>query len=133
MERKNIRKKLTSLFQHHPEIKLAYLFGSQAKGKKGPLSDYDFAIYMEAGDKRKAFEIRLQLLGEMSKILHTDKIDLIILNNVMSPELKYNIIKEGNLIFERKPYKLLVEPKILIEYFDFYSLLLRHELTRVKI
>jgi len=133
MKRENIRKKLNSLFQQYPEIKLVYLFGSQAKGKKGPLSDYDFAIYIEVGDKRKVFEIRLQLLGEISKILHTDKIDLIILNKVMAPELKYNIIKEGNLIFERKPYKLLVEPKILNEYFDFYFLLMRHQLTRVRI
>ena len=133
MKRENIRKKLNSLFQQYPEIKLVYLFGSQAKGKKGPLSDYDFAIYIEVGDKRKVFEIRLQLLGEISKILHTDKIDLIILNKVMAPELKYNIIKEGNLIFERKLYKLLVEPKILNEYFDFYFLLMRHQLTRVRI
>jgi len=132
MKRKNIRNKLNRLFQQYPEIKLVYLFGSQARGKKGLLSDYDFAIYIEAGDKRKIFEIKLQLLGEISRILHTDKIDLIILNCVREPELKYNIIKEGNLIFEKKPYKLLVEPKILNEYFDFYALLLRHQLTRVR-
>ena len=48
-----------------------------------------------------------------------------------SPELKFNVIKEGKLIYEVEPYKVIIEPKILNEYFDFHSLLLRYGLTRV--
>ena len=34
-----------------PEIKLAYFFGSKARGDGGQLSDYDFAFYV--GEKTK--------------------------------------------------------------------------------
>lgn len=39
------------LFENYPEIKLVYLFGSQAEGKTGPMSDYDFAIYFDEKTK----------------------------------------------------------------------------------
>jgi hypothetical protein len=48
-------------------------------------------------------------------------------------KLKYSIIKDGNLIFEKEPFKVIVEPKILNEYFDFHAMLLRHRLTRENI
>jgi len=133
MKRKDLREKLLPVFQKHPEIKLVYLFGSQVKAKSGPLSDYDFALYLGEKNKRKIFEIKLQLLSEIGQILQSDKIDLVILNTVEAPELKYNIIKEGKLIFEREPYKILVEPRILNEYFYVYSFLVRNKLTKVRI
>jgi Nucleotidyltransferase domain. len=133
MKKKELSKKLLPVFRKHPEVKLAYLFGSRVKAKTGPLSDYDFAIYLEEEDKRIIFEIKLQLLSEIGRVLQSDKIDLVILNTVESPELKYNIIKEGELIFEREPYRILVEPRILNEYFDFYSFLVRNKLTKVRI
>lgn len=133
MKRKEIAEKLLPVFQKHPEIKLVYLFGSRVKAKCGPLSDYDFALYLEEKDKKKIFEIKLQLLSEIGQILGSDKIDLVILNTVEAPELKYNIIKEGKLIFEREPYKILVEPRILNEYFDFHLLLVRNKLTKARI
>lgn len=135
-------KKLKSLFKKIPEIKLAYFFGSKAKGEAGPLSDYDFAFYLApetakfpprygAKDKQKMFELKLLLINKISRLLKTDKVDVVILNLTETPELKYRIIKEGELIFERKPFKIFIEPQILNEYFDFHSLLLRHKLTKV--
>jgi len=38
--------KLIAIFKGYSEVKLVYLFGSRASGKTGPLSDYDFAIYI---------------------------------------------------------------------------------------
>jgi len=52
------------------------------------------------------------------------------LNLIEGPELKYNIIKEGKLIYEKEPYKVLIEPRILNEYFDFRMSLLRYNLTK---
>lgn len=122
--------KLKKIFKLYPEIKLVYLFGSQAKGKIGPLSDYDFAVYLEEKDAKKMFEIKLKLMNKLSRLLKTDKVDVTILNTVESPELKYNIIKGGKLIFEKEPYKIILEPKILSEYFDFKSLLSKYGLTK---
>ena len=121
---------LKSIFKNYSEIKLVYFFGSRATNKNGPMSDYDFAFYLDEKNKKKIFDLKLVLIAKLSCLLKTDKIDLVILNIAESPELKYNIIKEGKLIFEQEPFKVLIEPKILNEYFDFRSLLLRYNLTK---
>ena len=122
-------KKLNSIFRSYPEIKLAYLFGSRAVCKESSLSDYDFAIYLNMKDKKRMFEIKFKLFDRISRLFKTDKIDIVILNLTEAPELKYQIILEGKLLFEREPFKVIVEPKILNEYFDFQKLLLRYNLT----
>ncbi len=121
---------LCEIFRLYPEIKLVYLFGSRANGKIGPLSDYDFGIYLDEKDPKKRFDLRLELLGKIVTELKTDNVDLCVINDIDSPELKYNIIKDGILIFEEEPFKVLVEPKILNDYFDFHALLLRYNLTK---
>jgi predicted nucleotidyltransferase len=130
MEISELRKKLLPIFKKYKEIKLVYLFGSQATGQAGPLSDYDFAIYLDEKDKKKIFDIKLELLASISRALQTDKVDIVVLNTVDAPELKYNIIKEGKAIFERDSFKLSVEPRIMNEYFDFKMSLQRHNLTK---
>lgn len=122
--------RLTEIFKLFPEIKLVYLFGSQASGDTGPLSDYDFAIYFDEKDIKKMYDIQFKLDDKISFLLKTDKIDFVILNLAESPELKYNIIKDGKLIYEMEPFRVLVEPRILSEYFDFHEILLRHGLTK---
>ncbi|MEK7562204.1 MAG: nucleotidyltransferase domain-containing protein [Patescibacteria group bacterium] len=121
---------LTPIFERYPEVKLVYLFGSRATGKIGPLSDYDFAVYLDEKDAKKRLELRLKLIGEVTKVLKTDNVDLCILNDIDEPEIKYSIITDGMLMLEVEPFKVLVEPRILNEYFDFHSLLLRHNLTK---
>ena len=120
---------LKEVFAKFPEVKLIYFFGSQADGSAGPLSDYDFAVYLEPFDKKKLLEIKGGLLTGIAKILKTDNLDLVILNLAKSPELKYSIISKGKLIYEKKPLKIMVEPKILSEYFDFKLGLGRYGLT----
>lgn len=126
------QEKLRSVFESHPEIKLIYFFGSKVAGKEGPLSDYDFAVYLDGKDKIKMADLKFALMDELERLLKTDKIDVVILNLAESPELKYNIIQYGRLIYEVEPFKVLVEPKILNEYFDFHSLLLRYGLTKAS-
>lgn len=76
------------------------------------------------------YEIKFELFDKISRLLKTDKIDIVILNLTESPELKYLIIKEGRLIYEKVPFKIIVEPAILNEYFDFQIGLLRYCLTQ---
>lgn len=116
-------KNLQEIFQKEPRVKLAYLFGSQAKETTGPLSDYDFAVYIDSKNPKEIFEIQSRLLDQLSMYLKTDEIDLVILNQTQSPELKYAIILEGILLHEVKPYIMEIEPRILNEYFDFQMVL----------
>ncbi len=125
-----IQEKLHRIFSAHPEIGLVYLFGSRATKTAGPLSDYDFAVYVNDEDQLRRGELRLRLIADVMKALHTDDIDLHILNDVHLPELKYHIISEGKLLFEREPFRIIVEPQILNEYFDFRHLLKKYHLTK---
>ena len=75
-------KKLVSVFKTYPKVKLAYLFGSQASGKTGPLSDYDFAFYLDEKDSLKRFNMQLKLSADISRILKTDDVDVCILNDI---------------------------------------------------
>ena len=110
---------LNSLFSKYQEIKLVYLFGSQINNKQSLLSDYDFAVYFNPDTSlSRQKDIVLELISEISAILKSDKVDLIVLNKALSPLLKYNIIR-GSLIYQQDPYKILVEPAIYNEYFDF--------------
>ena len=124
---------LKELFQGYAEIKLAYLFGSRAKRSGGSLSDYDFAVYFDDMKNSSMFSIKLDLITQISRILKSDKIDIVILNLTKSPELKYLILKEGILVFEREPFKVMIEPKILNEYFDFHKMLFKNGLTKATV
>ncbi|NQT67763.1 MAG: nucleotidyltransferase domain-containing protein [Actinobacteria bacterium] len=122
-------KKLNKIFKQYPSLKLVYLFGSQVSGRTGPLSDYDFAFYID-DEEIKAHYTALEIEGKISTLLATEKVDSVILNYTDAPELKYSIIKSGKVIYEIEPYKLLIEPKILNEYFDFRFLLRKYQLTK---
>jgi predicted nucleotidyltransferase len=115
----NDKNELISIFGSYEEIKLVYFFGSRAAKKETPLSDYDFAVYLDIRDKRRIYDIKFELFDKISRLLKTDRVDIVILNLVESPELKYQIIKEGVLIVEVEPFKVIVEPRIMTEYFDF--------------
>ena len=101
-----------------------------AEGNGGPRSDWDFAFYLEEKDKKKIFNIKFQLMDEIGRALKTDKIDVIILNIVENLELKYEVIKNGQLIYEKEPYKVLIEPRILQEYFDYQIMMRKYNLTK---
>ncbi len=125
--------KIKEVFSQYSQVKLAYFFGSRARGNISPLSDYDFAMYLDEKDSIKMYDIQYAILADLSRLLKTDNIDLVILNRTNSPLLKYNIIKESELLIEREHFKVLIEPRILNEYFDFRDSLIRHKLTKAKL
>ncbi len=123
-------KKAECVFESYPEIKLVYLFGSTAREDRGEMSDYDFAVFVDNRNSREVTRLKFRLMDELSRLLGEDKIDLVMLDMTESPELKYEILLEGRLIFEREPYRLIFEPRVLNEYFDFRSIMERHGLTK---
>jgi len=97
------QKSYKKIFRKYP-VQTAYLFGSRARGKAGKLSDYDFAVLL---DEKKVSEkqyskYQLEIISDLLKEIKTDHIDLVILNNSKTPLfLKYNVIKEGKIIYEK--------------------------------
>ncbi len=126
-----LKKKLIEYFSAQPMVALAYFFGSRARGDAGPMSDYDFAIYaVGEATARERDELRLTTIVALGKIIGTDAIDVVMLNDCYALELKYQIIAQGELLFEREPYQVVVEPRILNEYFDFKYMLRKYHLTK---
>ncbi|MCL5073291.1 MAG: nucleotidyltransferase domain-containing protein [Actinobacteria bacterium] len=128
-------KKITGLikiFKQFDSLKLVYLFGSKAatqlENNYTGLSDYDFAFYI---DKKKveAFQISLEIAAQISLYLKTENIDTIVINHLDLPELKYSIISDGRIIYEVEPYRVIIEPKIINEFFDFRDSLRKYSLT----
>jgi len=121
---------LSDLFAGFPEVKLAYFFGSRSQGTEGPLSDYDFAVYVDERDVLKVHDIRVRLMERICQVVGSDQVDVVMLDRAVSPELKYHAITTGVLLFEREPFKVLVEPRLLNEYFDHLTLLRLNHLTQ---
>jgi predicted nucleotidyltransferase len=121
---------IQELFATYPSIKLAYLFGSRARGEATLNSDYDFALYVDELDLKGRLELRLELQSKLCDLLKTEAVDLIILNDIDSIEFSFQVIHEGKLIHEVEPYKVQVEPRIMNLYFDFRESLRRNGLTK---
>lgn len=122
------KNKLISFFKKQPII-TAYLFGSQAKGNVTKLSDYDFAVQVDEDfPKEDYFDLRLKLINEITDVLNTDKIDVVIINDEATPlSLQFRIIKDGIILYCRDNIKRSdLEVKIMSEYFDRQYYLDRH-------
>ncbi|MFH1564228.1 MAG: nucleotidyltransferase domain-containing protein [bacterium] len=104
-----------------PMVEIAYLFGSQALGGVGVDSDFDIGVYLNKSlNNSERFKLRLDLMGKLSAELKTDKIDLVVINDLNSVFFKYIIIKEGRILHQKSLLKRCeLEGRIMAEYFDF--------------
>ena len=112
-------KKLAGFFNKQEDVKLAYLYGSTAKGKERTLSDVDIAVLLdESLNKKERFNLQLKLISELTGILKTDKVDLVVMNDAPL-SLKYEIIKANHPLFVRdEGERIDLEHKILSRYLD---------------
>lgn len=114
---KSALKRLSDSLSKYPVI-VAYLFGSEAKGERGPLSDIDIAVFIDRGiDRSGRFDLRLRLSSELSGITNR-MVDLVILNDA-PVQLAFETIKYGELIFcGDKSARVDVETGIISRYLD---------------
>jgi hypothetical protein len=118
----NMIKELKGFLQQEEGILFCYLFGSQATGTSISKSDIDIGLFFDKDQVDDFFEKRLELIGEISKLLKKDT-DIVVLNTASS-FLKYVVLKEGKIIFERSQDKRVdFELKALNDYFDFKPVL----------
>ena len=96
------KQQLDQLFVAH-DVVLAYLFGSQAEEKAGPLSDVDIAVLLEPQVPRERwFDTQLDLIGELTSLFHRNDVDVVILNQA-TPVLAYEVVCSGQVLYEAEP------------------------------
>jgi len=96
-----ILQKLSSALESEPDIAFAYLFGSVAKGRSGPLSDVDVAVYFNpTADARSRFNRRLKLMSMLGKALARDDVEVVALQDAPL-DLAFEILAHGKLIFSK--------------------------------
>lgn len=114
-------KGLQSYFEGVPEVVLAYLFGSQANGMPGPLSDYDIGVLVQSPSP----ELRYRLSREIGRALDAERVDLVLLNEA-PVELAYAIIAQGRLLCRRSlAEQVEFEARVLSRYGDYLPVLRR--------
>jgi len=123
-----ITQRLKEALAKQPEVKLAYLFGSHARGRAHKLSDVDVAVFLtEELSEREMGEIRIRLTAELMRALRSDAIDVVILN-LASPLLCHRVLRDGKLIysvdettrvrFTTDTYRLYLDHRYLYDILD---------------
>jgi predicted nucleotidyltransferase len=101
-----------------PDIVIAYLFGSVARGEENRLSDVDIAILLEPDLNRETqLEVQIKYLTELDQMICRD-VQLVILNDA-PPMLAYQVIRDGLLLYERSQEERVEFAVLAIKrYFD---------------
>lgn len=122
----DIGQALTPVFRPAP-VELAYLFGSEARGRTGPMSDVDVAVYFEpATNRSERFDLALKIAGEITDILKRNDVDVVPLNDA-PPLLAFNVLKDGKYLFVRdQGRRIEIESLILRLYQDRQPVLEQH-------
>jgi predicted nucleotidyltransferase len=71
LDKELLKKIIAEVLSPVSEIRFAYLFGSQARGSTGLLSDIDIAIFLDEnyGCEGKTFGLECELIPELERIL----------------------------------------------------------------
>ncbi|GFZ33950.1 nucleotidyltransferase [Clostridium zeae] len=98
-------------------IKFAYLFGSYARKENNEESDVDIALMLENNlESLEAVFLRGRII-DIGKKIFSREVDIVLLN-IDSPVLKYEIIKEG-LVIKDNEERISFESLAMREYFDY--------------
>lgn len=85
-------------FARH-DVLLAYLYGSQARGEAGPLSDVDIAVLFARDlSKQVRFQHVLELMHELGLILKRDDVQVVDLQQA-SPLLRHRVYYHGLVLY----------------------------------
>jgi predicted nucleotidyltransferase len=109
---------IKAYFAQQPEVVLAYLFGSIARGEADSLSDIDIAVLLQPDLESEAcVEKQLQFMLDLDKITKQDA--QVMLLNQASPMLAYQTVRDRVLLYERNPQERAnFEVLTMKRYFD---------------
>jgi predicted nucleotidyltransferase len=100
------------------DILFAYLYGSAAYGPTRSAGDIDIAVYLMPATADEYLKKEAALTSLLVSGLHTDDIDLRILN-VLPVVLQYDILKEGILVLSRdEMQRAEFETSVMLRFFE---------------
>ncbi len=82
-------------------MRLAYLFGSQARGEAGPLSDVDLAVVLDPATPQPDLR-RDDLNARLMQLLRRNDVDLVLADRA-PPLLRHRILRDGVCLLAREP------------------------------
>jgi uncharacterized protein len=108
---------LNDVLLRDDNVIFAYLFGGLAKGKVMPLSDVDIAVYLSQVEALSEYKMRL--FTDITNILGTDEIDLVILNTA-PVSISGRVLQNKQVLVDKVPFQRhAFESITLREFFDF--------------
>lgn len=127
----DLQARLTSALEPRPEVLDAYVFGSQARGDAGAMSDIDVAVYI---DNRKAepgpYGYEADLTTHLMRELRTNDVDVVLLNRA-PPLLYHRVLRDGKLLVTRDLKATTTRAGYaLSRYFDFVPQLKKQAAAR---
>jgi predicted nucleotidyltransferase len=132
MKAENLEKNKECLIHYlekHPEIEVAYIFGSVAQGKITPLSDIDIAILIDnqqIDENAYRYGYKAEILSDFIKLLKTNTIDLVILNEA-NTLLRHRVLYSGKILHSKNEKKRIVfQTTTISKYNDFQQLMRCH-------
>lgn len=112
---KNQKDKLNDLFKTYPQVLAAYFYGSQVTGHSNKESDLDLAVVVD-----NVLELGFgQMYLQVNQIIKNMEVDLRIVTDQNSPTYIFQILKNGQLVYERDALqRVRFEANTLSEYYD---------------
>jgi predicted nucleotidyltransferase len=120
-DREKIEELLISYFGARPEMAFAYAFGSFVRHDR--YEDIDLAAYLSdvsVMDDRLShpYGYESTIIGELSPLLHTDKIDFVVLNTA-GLTLFTRVINKGKILVDRdRTNRIQIENSVRRQYID---------------
>jgi predicted nucleotidyltransferase len=118
------------------EVLAAYLYGSHAEGRANALSDMDIGVLIRDGlAEERLWRLEDALAADLGHVLHTDQVDLVVLN--LAPlRIRYEVISRGKVLYSADDgARADFESYSLRRYWDFQKYLAEYDrcfLTRIK-
>lgn len=96
-----------------PELRLAVLFGSTARGEAGPHSDVDLGVLLEPYSPALRFQVEAELGRAAGRPVH------VVLLDDAPPLLRFEIARDGLLLFQHdEDLWSAFKAKAMIDWWD---------------
>jgi predicted nucleotidyltransferase len=117
------------VLQRHPEVRLAYLFGSVAEGRQRATSDLDVGVFLEPVADPHVLE-RIQVELERAAGRNVDLVDL----RMAPPLLAHHVVSRGRLLLARdEDERVAFATRVIAKYLDTAHLRkVQHEYLRER-